>query len=133
MIRWQSWMSVALLAAGTALGGEAEPGRQAVAVDELTGLKIAPGWEHARAHCGACHSWRLVTGNRGDQDSWLALIRWMQDTQKLWPIPEPTLTELVDYLAAAYPPGTASRRAPLASHLLPPLTPVPAGLSEPDS
>lgn len=102
-------------------------------VDDLTGLKIAPGWEHARTHCGACHSWRLVTANRGDRDSWLALIRWMQDSQKLWPIPEPTLTELVAYLANAYPPGTASRRAPLAAALMPPSPTVAAGHSKPDS
>ena len=51
------------------------------------------------AHCGACHSHRLVTAQRGDARFWLSTIRWMQRTQNLWQIPpeqEPSLERFLD-------------------------------------
>ena len=30
-------------------------------LDPVSGLIVAEHWELARAHCGACHSYRLVT------------------------------------------------------------------------
>src|SRR5690606_27655526 len=53
-------------------------------IDESTGLVRAPGWEQVRANCGGCHSFRLVTQQRADRQTWLDTIRWMQATQNLW-------------------------------------------------
>ena len=61
-----------------------------------TGLKIAPGWELVRTHCGACHSYKLVTAQRADKNGWLNMIRWMQETQNLWQFDIPT-EHLEDY------------------------------------
>lgn len=89
-------------------------------VDEATGLAIAPGWEQVRAHCGGCHSHRLVTGQRADRETWLDMIRWMQATQNLWQFDPDTETAILDYLAAQYPPDAARRRAPIRASLMPP-------------
>ena len=62
--------------------------------DAVTGLVVAPGWEQVRANCGGCHSYRLVTSQRGDQTFWLNTIRWMQRTQNLWQI-EPDQEALI--------------------------------------
>ncbi|MEM0954569.1 MAG: hypothetical protein AAGI24_10560 [Pseudomonadota bacterium] len=81
-------------------------------VDPASGLEIAPGMEVVKAQCGACHSTRLVTQNRADREGWQKLIRWMQESQGLWPLgdAEPAI---LDYLAANYGPTTQGRRAPL--------------------
>jgi hypothetical protein len=88
-------------------------------VDEATGLKIAAGWEAVRAHCGGCHSHALVTGQRADRQTWLDMIRWMQETQNLWQFEPATETAILDYLAANYPPQPNRRRAPIPASLLP--------------
>ena len=88
-------------------------------IDAATGLLIAPHWELAKAHCGACHSYRLVTAQRGDRAYWLKTIDWMQRTQNLWQIPQPMLGELVDYLATNYNETEWGRRPPLSPNLLP--------------
>lgn len=93
-------------------------------IDESTGLKIAPGWQQVRAHCGGCHSHALVTGQRADRQTWLDMIRWMQATQNLWQFQPDTETEILDYLAANYPPQASRRRAPIPTSLMPPATVV---------
>ena len=92
----------------------------ALPTDPATGLVMDENWQIVAAHCGACHSTRLVTQNRGDRDTWLHLIRWMQDSQGLWPFNEPTETILLDYLEKHYGPVATSRRQPLAPELMPP-------------
>ena len=89
------------------------------AVDEKTGLVIAPGFEQVRAQCTACHSARLVTQNRADRDGWLDMIRWMQASQGLWPLGNDEGL-ILDYLAANYGPISVGRRPPLPPELLPP-------------
>lgn len=91
----------------------------AAEIDEATGLKVADGWQHVRAHCGGCHSFALVTNQRADRDSWRAMIRWMQSTQNLWQFEPAVENAILDYLAANYAPGDAYRRAPLPGHLMP--------------
>ncbi len=81
-------------------------------IDPASGLKIAPGMEQVKAQCGVCHSTRLVTQNRADREGWLKLIRWMQETQGLWPL-GPAEPEILDYLASQYGPQQRGRRAPL--------------------
>jgi hypothetical protein len=89
-------------------------------LDARTGLLLAPGWEMVMAHCGACHSYRLVTAQRGDADFWQATIKWMQRTQNLWPIPEAQETTIVKYLATNYNERDWGRRPPLSPRLVPP-------------
>jgi hypothetical protein len=88
-------------------------------VDEATGLIVSPGWEQVRAHCGGCHSHKLVTSQRADRQTWLDIIRWMQETQNLWQFEAQTETEILDYLARAYPPRPNRRRAPIPLSLMP--------------
>lgn len=91
--------------------------------DPDTGLTIAPGWELVRAHCGACHSYRLITAQRGDAGFWRDTIRWMQRTQNLWQLPDGQEQAIVDYLAGAYAGSDWGRRPPLSPQLLPPVAP----------
>lgn len=88
-------------------------------IDATTGLKIAPGWEQVRIHCGGCHSHALVTGQRADRQMWLEMIRWMQETQNLWQFDATTESQILDYLAINYPPQPNRRRAPIPDSLLP--------------
>lgn len=92
----------------------------AVEIDSTTGLAMAPGWQHVRVHCGGCHSHALVTQQRADRQTWLDMIRWMQATQNLWQLAPNVETEILDYLAANYPPNPRRRRAPIPAQLMPP-------------
>ena len=103
-------------------------GANAGETDETTGLVIAPGWELVRAHCGGCHSHRLVTNQRADRQTWLDILRWMQATQNLWQFDEETENAILDYLAANYPPQPNRRRAPIPPTLMPPAAKAPADL-----
>lgn len=89
-------------------------------LDDATGLIKADGWQQVRIHCGGCHSHKLVTSQRADRDTWLAMIRWMQETQNLWQFEPATEQQILDYLAANYPPQEGMRRAPLPPPLMPP-------------
>lgn len=102
---------LALLLAG-GLGSAAE-------IDETTGLIIKPGWEQVRIHCGGCHSHKLVTGQRGDRQTWLDMIRWMQATQNLWQFDPATEEAILAYLSENYPPQPNRRRAPIPRSLMP--------------
>ncbi len=87
--------------------------------DTKTGLVLSPGFELVSAQCTVCHSAKLISQNRADREGWLAMIRWMQETQGLWPLGD-NEAQIVDYLAANYGPLGAGRRQPLAPALLPP-------------
>ncbi len=91
----------------------------AAEIDPHTGLVVERGWEDVRAHCGSCHSFGLVTHQRADRPTWLAMIRWMQETQNLWLLPPDVEDRILDYLAAHYPPGQSHRRPPIAPELMP--------------
>lgn len=94
----------------------------AAETDPKTGLAIAPGYEVVSVHCTVCHSARLVTQNRASREGWLSMIRWMQDSQGLWPLGEQEALVL-DYLSDNYGPLQVGRRPPLPPHLLPPISP----------
>jgi hypothetical protein len=83
-----------------------------------TGLVDAPGHMMVMAHCTACHSAALISQNRMSRERWLETIKWMQRTQKLWPLgdAEPVI---LDYLNTWYGPKSHGRRAPIAAHLMP--------------
>lgn len=91
----------------------------ATETDSATGLLKNPGWEQVRAHCGGCHSHALVTSQRADRQTWLDIIRWMQETQNLWQFAPATEAQILDYLAASYPPQPNRRRAPIPPSLMP--------------
>lgn len=91
----------------------------AVELDSKSGLALAPGFEVVNAQCTVCHSARLITQNRADRSGWLAMIRWMQDTQGLWPLGD-SEEQVLDYLSVNYGPLSGGRRRPLAPELLPP-------------
>ena len=93
-----------------------------VSADEL---KPGKGDIYVRAHCAACHSLDLVTSQRGDRDFWLRTIRWMQKTQKLWPLPPDQEKLILDYLAANYSEDDRGRRPHLDVDLLPGGTDAP--------
>jgi hypothetical protein len=92
---------------------------RAADIDAASGLIKNPGWEQVRAHCGGCHSHALVTGQRADRNTWLDIIRWMQKTQNLWQFQPQVETQILDYLAANYPPQPNRRRAPIPPSLMP--------------
>jgi hypothetical protein len=87
--------------------------------DRQSGLIIDSGWELVRAHCGGCHSHRIVTSQRADRQTWLDIIRWMQATQNLWQFDPPTEAGILDYLSKNYPPQAGRRRAPIPPNLMP--------------
>ncbi len=91
-----------------------------VEYDKSSGLKIAKGFEIVRANCTACHSAKFITFQRGDRDTWLAMIRWMQRTQGLWQFDAKTEDTILTYLETNYPPGKSSRRPNLKPNELPP-------------
>lgn len=87
-------------------------------IDPQTGLVEADGMQLVVAHCSACHSTALITQNAMRKARWRETIRWMQQTQKLWPLGEAEPV-ILDYLAKWYGPKSSSRRAPISPHLMP--------------
>jgi hypothetical protein len=92
---------------------------QAAQLDAKTGLVVAPGFEVVSVQCTVCHSARIIAQNRSDREGWLAMIRWMQDTQGLWSLGD-NEGVVLDYLAGNYGPLSVGRRRPLSPDLLPP-------------
>jgi hypothetical protein len=88
-------------------------------LDSKTGLVVAPGFELVSTQCTVCHSPRLIIQNRADRDGWRSMIRWMQESQGLWPLGDQEALVL-DYLATHYGSKSSGRRAPLPPSLLPP-------------
>jgi hypothetical protein len=97
-----------------------------IALDPLTGLKMADNWELVRNNCTACHSAKLITQQRGSEAQWLGMIRWMQKKQNLWPFDPDTEKRIITYLAENYPPQADRRRAAIAPDLMPPNPWAPA-------
>ena len=90
-----------------------------VKYDKATGLKVAPGMDVVIANCTVCHSAKFITLQKGDRDTWLQMIRWMQRTQGLWDFDPKTEDTILTYLEKNYPPGKASRRPNLKAKDLP--------------
>lgn len=79
------------------------------------GLVEAEGVQLVRAHCAACHSLQLVRQNRMTRERWDATITWMQETQKLWPIPPEQREPLLDYLGTWQAPAPVEGDSPWAT------------------
>jgi len=93
---------------------------QEIELDAFTGLKISADWELVRNNCIACHSPKLITQQRGSEDQWLNMIRWMQKKQNLWQFEPETEARIIAYLAQNYPPQADRRRAAIPPNLMPP-------------
>jgi len=98
---------------------QASATRPTVEMDQVAnGLDVASGFIAegnyllVKQTCTACHSSKLVTQNRATREGWLEMIRWMQQTQKLWDLGE-NEDKILDYLAEHYGPTEQGRRAPL--------------------
>ena len=89
-------------------------------IDPATGFTMTGDWQLVRGHCTGCHSAKLITQQRGTEQQWLAMIRWMQKKQNLWQFDRDTETRIVAYLAEQYPPQAARRRAAIPPDLMPP-------------
>ena len=87
--------------------------------DRVTGLIMSEGWELVQANCTECHSALLVTQNSGNRAVWKSRIVWMQETQGLHELSEATENSILDYLANNYGQKASTRRAGLATNLLP--------------
>lgn len=86
---------------------------QAQKIDSESGLIIAKGFETVKANCTVCHSAKFITTQKGDRDTWKAMIVWMQRTQGLWQFTPEIEDEILTYLETNYPPGNVYRRANL--------------------
>lgn len=87
--------------------------------DRVTGLIMSEGWELVQANCTECHSILLITQNSGNRAVWKSRIVWMQETQGLQELSEATENSILDYLANNYGQKASTRRAGLATNLLP--------------
>ena len=74
-----------------------------------TGLIEADGLMAVVNNCTNCHSAKLVTQNRMNEERWIATIRWMQETQNLWDLGNNEAI-IVNYLVTNYPPKNKGRR-----------------------
>ena len=77
-----------------------------------TGFIEAKGLMTVVNNCTNCHSSKLVIQNRMNADRWNATIKWMQETQNLWPLGD-NQKVIVDYLVSNYPPIDKGRREAL--------------------
>jgi len=106
---------------GMLIGGmlcAAEPATE-LAIDEASGLKMAPGWELVRNNCISCHSAKQFLQQRGTRETWRSVILWMQGRAGLWPLDAATESTILDYLETHHGPGEAFRRPPIPAHLMP--------------
>jgi len=90
-----------------------DPDRTENGIHVRTGLIDAPGLQETVNNCTNCHSAKLVMQNRMNAERWHATIRWMQETQNLWPLGDNEKI-IVDYLVTNYPPKNKGRREGLA-------------------
>lgn len=92
-------------------------------IDPDTGLIIAKGFDEVAGNCLACHNSALITGQKGDRQTWLEIIRWMQAGQGLWKFEPDVEDAILTYLSTNYPDSpnstTITRRAILSSDKLP--------------
>jgi len=65
-------------------------------------------------NCTSCHSSKLIIQNRMNTESWNATIKWMQETQNLWPLGK-NQEVIVNYLVTNYPPKAKGRRENLSN------------------
>ena len=87
--------------------------------DRVSSLALNGDWQFVQANCTECHSALLITQNSGNRSVWQSRIAWMQETQGMDELDVEVEDRILDYLAENYGPRQSTRRAPLATHLLP--------------
>jgi len=100
---------VAIIIPSSHHGEATKPGKVDVQQYDLI---VDDGFELVVQNCTGCHSGKIIAENRADRKGWLATIRWMQQTQKLWKLGENEYA-IVNYLAKNYGPVKKGRRAQL--------------------
>ena len=78
-------------------------------IDVESGLIAKGDYLTVKSNCTSCHSGKLITQNQMSRTSWLASIRWMQETQNLGPLGEAE-EPILDYLEKYYSPKKKGRR-----------------------
>ncbi len=91
---------------------ELDPDRIENGIHVRTGLVEAEGLMTVVYNCTNCHSSKLVTQNRMNEEQWNTTIKWMQETQNLWDLGK-NQEIIVDYLVTNYPPQSKGRRLAL--------------------
>lgn len=81
-------------------------------VHVLSGLPAEGNYKLVVSYCGRCHSYELVTQNKGSRAYWKEVIVWMQETQDLQDLGEHE-DLILDYLARYLAPEEKGRRPPL--------------------
>ena len=89
-------------------------------IDNVTGLVMDEGWQLIQSNCIECHSAQLIVQNSGTREVWKSRLLWMQQTQGLGQLSSTVENGILDYLAANYGQKSITRRAGIASSLLPP-------------
>ena len=79
-----------------------------------TGFVEGEGLMTVVNNCTNCHSAKLVTQNRMNEEGWRATIIWMQETQNLWDLGR-NEDVIVNYLATYYAPQKKGRRQNLSN------------------
>lgn len=98
--------------------------------DPFAGMVFAPGAELVLQNCVTCHGPKQFLQQRGDRETWLGLIRWMQREHGLWALAPDVEDRIVDYLATHYGPEQRGRRAPIPAALMPPDPFAPSAAAE---
>lgn len=78
------------------------------------GPEILPAGAHRDevfARCTGCHSTAIVRRTRLDRARWDDLMDWMTEKQGMPALEGEERTQIVDYLAAAFPPAANRARA----------------------
>ena len=107
------------LVLAAALGTVIADDKAEIAVDPVSGLKMAPGWEVVRASCITCHSAKQFLQQRGTRQTWDNVIVWMQERGGLLPLDSETRKTILDYLETNHGPGESFRRPPIPANLMP--------------
>jgi len=108
----EAFVKEAKLAQTEGAAEEEEVNKVENGIDVATGFIAAGDYQLVKTACTACHSSKLVIQNRATREGWLEMIRWMQETQKLWDL-QPNEDKILDYLATHYAPENEGRRRPL--------------------
>ena len=105
-------LGAGLLGAGL-LAGAAAPALAQPAAGEETEEVLPAGEGRAETfgYCVACHSTAIIRRSGFGRERWDGLMDWMTETHGMAPLEGELRARIVDYLATAFPPRGAPRRA----------------------
>jgi hypothetical protein len=95
----------------------ASPGQPASAQTDLSQpaetpevLPAGEAREEVFYRCTACHNTAVIRRSRLSRQQWDELMDWMTDKHGMVPLEGEERRQIVDYLAAAFPPAADGRR-----------------------